>query len=148
LASAVSYPKPKSRMRFLTPLPVRVKGFLLLLPLAALCVTSGCAGVATAIYMNGEVKTDYYAPIDKVWKACEKTARDVRARDMVVDHEFRDGTIDAIIDNNRVLFSIEYKQQDLTCVGIRVGPIGDQDTSQFLHDLVAENLETTVESRP
>lgn len=145
---AGSYPKVKSCMLFLTPLPLRVKGFLLFLLLAALWGISGCAGIATAIYMNGEVKTDYYAPIDKVWKACEKTARDVRARDVVVDHEFRDGTIDTVIDNHRVVFSIAYKQQDLTCVGIRVGMIGDRDTAQFLHDLVAENLKAETESRP
>jgi hypothetical protein len=118
-------------------------------------ITQGCtailgaraafsASTGTSLYINGELQTDYYAPIDRVWKACEKTARDLRARDLYVDKEYRDGSIEATINGNSVHISITYKQKGITNVGIRVGTLGDETSSQFLHDLVEENLKTAV----
>ena len=121
------------------PLPLRVKGLLLLVA-ACLLLFPGCAGLVTAMYIKGELQTDYYAPIDRVWKACEKTTRDLRADDVVVDKEYRDGTIEATINGSKVVFSIAYKQKDITNVGIRVGIIGSEDSSRFLHDRIEENL--------
>jgi hypothetical protein len=143
------------RKRSLTPPPPRVKGFLLLFLMAVLFIFHGCtailsaraavsASTGTSFYINGELQTDYYAPIDRVWKACEKTARDMRARDLYVDKEYRDGTIEATINGNNVHISITYKQKDITNVGIRVGTLGDESSSQFLHDLVEENLKTAM----
>lgn len=140
----------------LTPPPPGVKGFLLFLLAAGLFFAAqGCTAILTAraavsastgtsLYINGELQTDYYAPIDRVWKACEKTARDLRARDLYVDREYRDGSIEAMINGNNVHISITYKQKDITNVGIRVGTLGDESSSQFLHDLVEENLRTVL----
>jgi len=133
-----------------------VKGFLIFLLTAALFLSAqGCtalltaraavsASTGTSLYINGELQTDYYAPIDRVWKACEKTARDLRARNLYVDREYRDGSIDATINGNNVHISITYKQNGITSVGIRVGALGDESSSQFLHDLVEENLRTVL----
>jgi hypothetical protein len=150
-----SYTGPGFRKRSLTPLPPRVTGFLLLFWMAGLFICHGCTAILTArtavsastgtsFYIGGELQTDYYAPIDRVWKACEKTTRDLRARDVFVDKEYRDGTIEATINGNSVHISITYKQKEITNVGIRVGTLGDESSSQFLHDLVEENLKTVV----
>jgi hypothetical protein len=65
----------------------------------------------------------------------------MKARDVISDREYRDGTIGATINGNRVLFSISYKEKNITNVGIRVGLLGDTDSSQLLHDRVEENLQ-------
>lgn len=152
---APSYSERAFRKRSLTPLPHRVKGFSFFFLMAGLFAIQGCtailsaraavsASTGTSLYINGELQTDYYAPIDRVWKACEKTARDLRARDLYVDKEYRDGSIEATINGNSVYISITYKQKDITSVGIRVGTLGDETSSQFLHDLVEENLKKVL----
>ncbi len=85
------------------------------------------------------MQTDYYASYVKVWKACEKVAADLHAGD--VSKDFNAGTIEATISGSKVQFVVTYKRSELTNVGIRVGLIGDESSSQFLHDLVEEQLE-------
>jgi Protein of unknown function (DUF3568). len=63
--------------------------FWFLISFFALFLFSGCellviggaavgAGTGTYFYVKGELKTDYTAPFDKVWNACEKTVADMR----------------------------------------------------------------------
>jgi len=114
-------------------------------------IVSGCAplvvggaavggGSGAYLYISGGLKTDYPYPFDKAWNACEKTMANMNATDVFPEKEISKGTIQAIIDGEKVRFVIEYKAKDLTSVSIRVGIIGNKSASERLHEKVAENL--------
>lgn len=98
------------------------------------------ASTGTYFFVNGELKTDYYAPFDKVWNACEKTVADMRGIEVVPIKEIARGEITTIINEENVKFDITYKSKNLTTVAIRVGIIGNKLSSQLLHDKIAEHL--------
>jgi hypothetical protein len=106
---------------------------------------AGVGGSGTYLYMQGELKTDYYYPFDKVWAACEKTIADMRGYDVEPNKDVGQGKIDAMIEDEKVHFSIKYKGKDvagkdITTVGVRVGLMGNELSSKLVHDKLAENL--------
>lgn len=122
---------------------------LFLLP--ALLMLSGCAVVGigaavgagasgTYLYVNGEMKTDYYSPFDRVWAAVEQTIADMHGLDVVRTKEIAQGTISTVINDDKVNFSVKYKDKNATVVAIRVGVLGNKLASQLLHDKISENL--------
>ncbi|HEU20617.1 MAG TPA: DUF3568 domain-containing protein [Deltaproteobacteria bacterium] len=128
-----------------------VTKILILLIGAGVCTLSGCpalvaggaavtAGTGTYMFINGELKTDYHFPFDRVWNACEKTVAEMNAVDVIPLKEIGSGTIDAIINQEKVRFNVTYKSKDLTTVGIRIGLLGNQLASQRLHDKISEIL--------
>jgi hypothetical protein len=100
------------------------------------------AGTGTYFFVNGELKTDYYAPFDKVWNACEKTIADMRGLEVVPAKEIAQGKITTLINGEKVQFDLSYKSKNLTTVAIRVGIIGNKLSSQLLHDKIADHLAT------
>lgn len=123
-----------------------------LLSLAALALlTSGCtaalvggaavgAGSGTYFYINGELKTDYYRSFDDVWRAVERTVADMRGVDVVPEKEIGKGKIAALINGEKVLISVSYKEKNVTVVSVRVGLIGNKVSSQLIHDKIGDNL--------
>lgn len=130
---------------------LRKKRYLFLLVLS-LFVISACgpevlviggivgSGAGTYYYIDGDLVTDYGAPIDQVWGACEKTIADMRGNEVEPKKEIGTGTIRAIINDEKVIFRINYKSKDLTNVGIRVGLFGNKLSAQLLHDKIRENI--------
>ena len=128
------------------------KILLLILSFFTLLLFSGCAGfliggaavgagtAGTYYYINGGLKTDYSAPFDKVWSACEKTVADMHGVEVVPNKEIAQGTINALINDEKVKFDITYKSKNLTTVTIRVGLIGNKLSSQLLHDKITDYL--------
>ncbi|MBP7341675.1 MAG: DUF3568 family protein [Deltaproteobacteria bacterium] len=125
--------------------------YRLIIGLFALLLCSGCAalvvggaavgaGTGTYLYINGELKTDYFASFDKVWNACEKTVADLRGTEVQPVKEIAQGKITAMINDDKVQIEVTYRGKNQTSVAIRVGLIGDKQASQFLHDKIAENL--------
>ena len=119
--------------------------------LAGLAAVSGCAllvggaavGAGAAgsyVYVKGEMITDYYAPFDKVWAAVEKTVADMHGLDVVRSKEIAQGTINAVINQDKTFFSVKYKEKNVTTVSVRVGVMGDKLASQLLHDKIADHL--------
>lgn len=98
------------------------------------------AGSGTYFYVNGELKTDYYASFDEVWTACEKTVADMRGIEVVPAKEIARGKITTTINEEKVQFDVSYKSKNLTTVAIRVGIMGNKLSSQLLHDKIAEHL--------
>ena len=98
------------------------------------------ASTGTFVYVNGELKTDYYASFDKVWGACEKTVADMRGVEVAPVREIAQGKITTLINDEKVTFNIKYKSKDFTTVSIRVGVMGNKLSCQLLHDKIAENL--------
>ncbi|HUH66877.1 MAG TPA: DUF3568 family protein, partial [Syntrophales bacterium] len=98
------------------------KNWLALLVIAVF-FTSGCAaavvggaaasaGSGTYFYINGELKTDYYYSLDRVWTACEKTVADMRGLDVEPLREISSGNITAIIENEKVQITANYKAKN------------------------------------
>jgi len=128
----------------------KTKGWALFLIMGAFLI-SGCtaaliggaavgAGSGTYFYINGEMKTDYYSSFDTTWNACEKTVADMRGLDVLPEKEIGKGKISAVINDEKVKISVDYKAKDVTTVSIRVGLIGNKLSSQLIHDKVRDNL--------
>ena len=130
---------------------MRKQTFGILLAVMGAFLISGCAAVlvggaavgagsGTYLYINGEMKTDYYSPFDAVWSACEKTVADMRGLDVQRDKMLAKGTIDAVIDDEKVHISVTYKAKDVTTVSVRIGLFGNKLSSQLIHDKILDNL--------
>ena len=98
------------------------------------------SGAGTYYFINGELVTDYSAPFDKVWSACEKTVADMRGKEVEPKREIGTGSIYTVIDEENVKISVNYKNKTMTSVGIRVGLFGNKLSSQLLHDKIYENI--------
>lgn len=98
------------------------------------------AGTGSFYYVEGEMRTDYYFSVDNVWSAVEKTIADMKGRDVEPDKQVGDGRITAVINDEKVLFRLKYKDKNLTTLGIRVGLIGNEIASKVIHDRVADHL--------
>ena len=85
--------------------------FFLLSGCAALVVGGAAvgAGTGTYLYINGELKTDYFAPFDKVWNACEKTVADLRGTQVQPAKEIAQGKITAPINDDKVHIEVTYR---------------------------------------
>jgi hypothetical protein len=104
------------------------------------------AGGGTYAYLTGEMKTDYYYPMDKTWAACEKTVADLKGRDVVPERKIGEGSIKAVIDGEDVTIDLKYKDKAVTTVSVRVGMFGNKVSSQLIHDRIRENLPKVAES--
>jgi len=127
----------------------RVK--MLIILMVGIVTLSGCVplivggaavggGTGAYFYINGELKTDYHYSFDTTWEACEKTVAYMNATDVLPVKEISSGTINAVIDDEKVRFTVKYKAKNLTTVAIRVGMLGDKAASQRLHDKVVDYL--------
>jgi hypothetical protein len=108
-----------------------------------LVVGGAAAGAGTAgtyLYMNGELKTDYNAPFDNVWSACEKTVAGMNGTEVIPEKEIAKGTIHAVINDEKVKLNVMYKSKNVTTVAIRVGVVGNRLSAQLLHDKIAGYL--------
>jgi hypothetical protein len=108
-----------------------------------LLLAGGAAGAGTAgtfFYMNGELKTDYNAPFDNVWAACEKTVASMNGTEVLPEKEIARGTINATINDEKVKFYVTYKSKNVTTVAIRVGVVGNRLSAKLLHDRIAGYL--------
>lgn len=98
------------------------------------------SGAGTYYFINGELVTDYSAPFDNVWSACEKTVADMRGKEVQPKREIGTGSIHSTINDENVKINVNYKNKNLTSVGIRVGLLGNKLSSQLLHDKIYENI--------
>ncbi len=98
------------------------------------------AGSGTYMYINGELRVEYNMPFDKVRTACEMTVAELSGKEVVPDWRIGTGTITARIRNENVKIRLEYKSKETTLVGIRVGFLGNQESSLLIKDKISEYL--------
>lgn len=108
--------------------------------LIAVGTAAGTAGVGTYVYVNGELKTDYYVSFDKAWEACQKTVADMRGYDVQPDKGIGEASISSVVESENVRINLKYKAKDVTTVAIRVGVMGNKTSSQLIHDRINENI--------
>jgi hypothetical protein len=120
-----------------------------------LLITGILAGCSTAINMNGKVMgvisgqfiyqdgnliTNYKADLDRVWNACEETVHELKGKDTKKERKIATGTINAIIQDEKVNISIEYIDKNTTAVAVFVGVAGNNIASKLIHEKIARFL--------
>jgi hypothetical protein len=94
-------------------------------------------------YTDGTLRTQYHgATFNEAWKACEKTLTDMKALGIVKNKEISKGTIDAILQDEKVRITVNYVDRDITVVGVRVGIAGDNFSSRIIQDKIKANLDS------
>jgi hypothetical protein len=94
-------------------------------------------------YTDGTLRTEYNgASFNEAWKACEQTLTDMEALGIVKNKEISKGTIDAILQDEKVRITVNYVDRDITMVGVRVGIAGDNFSSRLIQDKIKANLDS------
>ena len=120
--------------------------FLVLLLLAgcnaAINMNGKVAGISSGrfVYQDGDLTSNYKAAIDLVWMACEKSVTELKATDIKKERKISTGTIKAVIQDEKVVISVEYVDKDLTSVSVFVGVVGNNMASHLIHDKIISNL--------
>jgi hypothetical protein len=108
----------------------------------AVTVGSKTIGIRSGefIYTDGYLRTTYTFPIEVVWKACEKTLTDLKAIEVTRIKKIATGTFTAMIQDEKVLISVDYVEKAMTSVSVMTGTGGNNLASQLIHDRIADNL--------
>jgi hypothetical protein len=108
-------------------------------------LVAGGAGAAVGggavAYVRGESQATYPASLDRTWGA---TLRALQDTNLKVTETQRDGTQGAIeamrADETPVTINLEQAGPGTTAVKIRVGYLGDEESSKALHTRIASHL--------
>ncbi len=127
-----------------------MKKIALLVGLLSLAALTGCAIVAgdtvmgyesgKFVYHDGSLQSSYKAPMDQVWEAANKALKDLKASDIQTDRKIEKGTIDAIVDEEKVKITMEYVTRTETSVSVRVGTAGSNVAAKYIHEKIESNL--------
>jgi Protein of unknown function (DUF3568) len=127
-----------------------MKKIALLVGLLSLAALTGCAIVAgdtvmgyesgKFVYHDGSLQSSYKAPMDQVWDAANKAIKELKASDVQTDRKIEKGTIDAIVDEEKVKITMEYVTRTETSVSVRVGTAGSNVAAKYIHEKIESNL--------
>jgi hypothetical protein len=127
-----------------------MKKIALLVGLLSLAALTGCAIVAgdtvmgyesgKFVYHDGSLQSSYNAPLDLVWEAANKAMKELKASDIQTDRKIEKGTIDAIVDEEKVKITMEYITRTETSVSVRVGTAGSNVAAKYIHEKIESNL--------
>ena len=127
-----------------------MKKIALLVGLLSLIALSGCAIVAgdtvmgyesgKFVYHDGSLQSTYKYPFDQVWDAARKAMTDLKATDIQADRKIEKGTIEAVLDEEKVKITVEYLTRTDTSVSVRVGTAGSNVAARYIHDKIDSNL--------
>lgn len=127
-----------------------MKKIALLVGLLSLAALTGCAIVAgdtvmgyesgKFVYHDGSLQSSYKAPMDQVWEAANKALKELKASDIQTDRKIEKGTIDAIVDEEKVKITMEYVTRTETSVSVRVGTAGSNVAAKYIHEKIESNL--------
>ena len=124
--------------------------FLVLLLLAgcnaAINMNGKVAGISSGrfVYQDGNLTSNYKTDIDLVWMACEKSVTELNATNIQKERKISTGTINAVIQDEKVVISVEYVDKDLTSVSVFVGVVGNNMASRLIHDRIISNLARNI----
>jgi hypothetical protein len=127
-----------------------MKKIALLVGLLSLIALTGCAIVAgdtvmgyesgKFVYHDGSLQSTYKYPMDQVWDAARKAMTDLKATDIQADRKIEKGTIEAVLDEEKVKIKVEYLTRTDTSVSVRVGTAGSNVAARYIHDKIDSNL--------
>jgi len=130
-------------MKRLLGLAVSVSTLLLMTACdTALIVGNKTIGIRSGefIYTDGFLRATYTSALDSVWNACEKTLADLKATEVTRLRKIATGDFTAVVQDEKVLISVEYVEKNLTAVSVRTGTAGNNLASQLIQDRIAGNL--------
>lgn len=109
---------------------------------AAINMNGKVAGISSGrfVYQDGNLISNYKADIDLVWMACEKSVTELKATDIQKERKISTGIIKAVIQDEKVVISVEYVDKDLTSVSVFIGVVGNHMASRLIHDKIIGNL--------
>jgi len=109
---------------------------------AAINVRGKIASVSSGkfLYEDGNLISEYSADIDSVWKSCEKTVTDLNAINVQKKRTISTGTINGVIQDEKIRIIVQYMGKDLTSVSVFVGVAGNKMASRLIHDKIAQNI--------
>jgi hypothetical protein len=127
-----------------------MKKIALLVALLALTALTGCAIVAgdtvmgyesgKFVYHDGSLQSNYKYPMDQVWDAAGKAMKELKASDIQMDRKIQKGTIEGVVDEEKVKITMEYLTRTDTSVSVRVGTAGSNVAARYIHDKIDSNL--------
>ena len=91
-------------------------------------------------YTDGVLRTNYHTSFERVWTACNKALKDMKATNILIDKKISKGTLEALLYEEEIRITVDYKEKDMTTVGVRVGVTGSTVASQLIHDRIKDNL--------
>ena len=117
---------------------------LLLLSACAVTVGSKTVGVRSGefIYTEGYLRAIYTFPLEQVWQASEKALADMKATDIERSKKISEGTLQAMIQDERVRIDVIYTDREGTMVAVLTGTAGSTLASQLIHDRILGILRT------
>ena len=103
-------------------------------------VTAG-VGVGTYFYIQGNLKRDYEAPVEKMWEATLQAVEELRLATESKRHDAFGGEIKGTMADG-ASFQIELRRLSNTWteVGVRIGKFGDRTKSEAIHDKIFSKL--------
>ncbi len=109
---------------------------------AAMIMNGKIMGISSGrfVYQDGNLTTNYKADIDPVWAACEKTVKELKGTDVQKERKISVGKIRTVIQDEKVVISVEYISKGLTSVSVFVGVAGNNIASKLIHEKIAGNL--------
>ncbi|MEN6620505.1 MAG: DUF3568 family protein [Smithella sp.] len=91
-------------------------------------------------YQDGNLIRSYKADLDRVWKACEKTVKELNGTNIQNDRKIATGTINSTVQDEKVSISMEYIDKTTTSVAVFVGVAGNNMASKLIHEKIARFL--------
>lgn len=127
----------------------RQVGILIILAIAGLAACDAAISVGGRtvglrggkfLYSDGFVLAKYPHPFEKVWEACEKATRDIKASEVEKTLRIGAGQIKARVNDEPVTILVKYIDKNETSVSVRVGLMGNALASQMFLDRIAKNF--------
>jgi hypothetical protein len=99
------------------------------------------AAAGTYFFVKGNLKRNYEAPVERVWKATLQAVQELKLATESKKHDAFGGEIKGKMADG-TSFTIELKRlgEKSTEVGVRVGAFGDRIKSEAIHDKILSKL--------
>lgn len=99
------------------------------------------AAAGTYFFVKGNLKRNYEAPLEKVWKATLKSVEELKLATESKKHDAFGGEIKGkMADGTSYTIKLKRLGEKSTEVGVRIGTFGDRVKSEAIHDKILSKL--------
>jgi hypothetical protein len=108
----------------------------------SLTVGSKTVGIRSGafLYEDGYLRATYNFPFDKVYTACEKTLKGMKATDIERIRKISHGSFTAMLQDEKIRITVDYLEKGMTSVSAMAGTSGNKIAAQLIHDRLEETL--------
>jgi hypothetical protein len=102
---------------------------------------AAAVGVGTYVFVKGNLKRNYDAPVDRVWEATLQSLQELKLKVESKDHDAFGGVIKGkMADGKSFEIKLARLGEKSTEVGVRIGVMGDQTKSEAIHSKIHSKL--------